>query len=689
MWGTERTEPMASYAHSTGRPPRSARLLTCVVLAALGCVVPAPTEASTPLPRVTLTATVRQLGTLGGARSTAVDMDGSVVVGTSTTRSGAEHAFAYDLSTSRMRDLGTLGGATSQAAAVDGTVVVGSSRTAAGERHAFAIDLAAGAAASMRDLGTLGGATSEAVDVDNDVVAGSSTTQGLGLHAFAYDLRSPSPTMRDLGALRAFDFTSAEAIDGSVVVGTAGNSASGDEHAFAYDLASGSGMRDLGTLGFDFSQGLDVDGQHVVGNSFTSRYRHGDLGKHAFAYDLAAGRMRDLGDLGYDWSRAALVAGHVAVGVSRRAYGGPLHVFASDLGVRFPLARDLGNLGGQFIVPRAMAGRLLVGRAARAGDEQPRAFAYDFGASRPVLTDLGPLGGPAGDVVAVRGGTVAGTVVNAAGSPRAAVWSLRRTSAPALRFSGLRYLVREDGRHAVVTVRRAGSAASAVSVRYRATGVDATAGSDFTARAGTLRFAAGQTRATFSVPVRDDAAGERPETVLLTLRSPSGGAVLGTPNAAALVIRASDQRPDAWVSRQPSAGYVGDNVFNATGAGQTSALTARRAQTRSFYVRIYNDGNATDTMTVRGSRSRAGASVRYVTGPTDSTSWTRDVTRAMRSAGGWRVTLAPHRYQRIRVQVTVRRGAAVGSRQPAAVTATWQGDVTRTDRVRGVVTTAR
>ena len=79
MWGTERTEPMASFAHSSSRPPRSAGLLICVVLAALGSVVPAPTEASTPLPRVTLTATVRQLGTLGGAQSTAVDMAGGSV----------------------------------------------------------------------------------------------------------------------------------------------------------------------------------------------------------------------------------------------------------------------------------------------------------------------------------------------------------------------------------------------------------------------------------------------------------------------------------------------------------------------------------------------------------------------------------------------------------------------------------
>jgi hypothetical protein len=468
----------------------------------------------------------------------------------------------------------------------------------------------------------------------------------------------------------------------------------GEEHAFAYDLASTAGMRDLGTLGFDFSQALDVDGGLVVGNSLTSSYQFGDTGQHGFAYDLgsAAPRMRDLGDLGYNWSQARLVAGNRVVGISRRAYLGSAHVFGYDVGATSPAMRDLGNLGGAYIDPGALTGNLLVGRAARAGDQQARGFAYDFGAARPAMTDLGPLGGTlsrtGGDLVAVQGDTIAGTIENAAGSPRAALWTLRRTTAPAFRFSGLHYLVQENVGRALVTVYRAGSTSSAVSVRYATQGVSATAGQDFQGTSGVLRFAAGQARKTFSVAVVDDSKREKPEAVLLALSSPSSGSVLGTPNAAALDLRASDQRVDGWVSTQPFTAYVGNNVLNTTGNHQTRTQKGRRSQTRVFYVRVYNDGNATNTFTIRGTRPRA-ASVRYDTGRQDSSQWPWNVTRAMRSTAGWRVSLGPQSYQRIRVRITSQKTAPIGSRQVAAVTAGWRGDVTRTDRVRSVVTTVR
>ena len=110
--------------------------------------------------------------------------------------------------------------------------------------------------------------------------------------------------------------------------------------------------------------------------------------------------------------------------------------------------------------------------------------------------------------------------------------------------------------------------------------------------------------------------------------------------------------------------------------------------TRTFYVRVYNDGNATNTLPIRGSRPRAG-SVRFDTGRPGYLDWTRNVTTAMRSPAGWRVTLGPHRYQRIRIQLTAARSASIGSRQVAAVTATWRGDVTRVDQARSAVSVVR
>jgi hypothetical protein len=353
---------------------------------------------------------------------------------------------------------------------------------------------------------------------------------------------------------------------------------------------------------------------------------------------------------------------------------------------------DLGNLGGDSLVPRALTGDLVVGRAGRAGDQQARGFVYDFASASPAMTDLGPLGGTLrntkGDLVAVQGDTVAGTLTNAAGEPRAALWTLRRTTASALRFSASNYSVGESARRAVVTVQRAGSRSSAVSVRYSTRGVTATAGKDFRSTTGTLRFAAGQTRATVAVPVLNDAAREKAETVLLTLRSPTGGSVLGTPNAAAIDIRASDQRPDVLVSTRPSSGYLGNDVYNDTGARQTITQRARRSVTRTFYVRVYNDGNASNSFTIRGTRPRA-ATVRYDTGRPGYPDWTRNVTTAMRSSTGWRTTLAPQAFQRIRVLVTPRRTASPGSRQVAAVSATWRGDVVRLDRTRSVVRVVR
>jgi hypothetical protein len=105
-----------------------------------------------------------------------------------------------------------------------------------------------------------------------------------------------------------------------------------------------------------------------------------------------------------------------------------------------------------------------------------------------------------------------------------------------LRFSQPAYTVGEGAGSAAITVIRTGPTALAVTVDYATSDGTATAGADYTTRSGTLRFAAGQVSATFSVPIVNDAAHEGAETVTLTLSNPAGGALLGTPASAVLTI---------------------------------------------------------------------------------------------------------------------------------------------------------
>jgi probable HAF family extracellular repeat protein len=70
-------------------------------------------------------------------------ISGNIIVGTSATPTGQDHAFVYDLAAAspKMRDLGDLGGGSSQATAVSGNIAVGSSTMGEHNMHAIAWNL--------------------------------------------------------------------------------------------------------------------------------------------------------------------------------------------------------------------------------------------------------------------------------------------------------------------------------------------------------------------------------------------------------------------------------------------------------------------------------------------------------------------------------------------------------------------
>ncbi len=647
----------------------------------------------------------------------AVAVDGNIAVGTSGS-GGHPHAFAYDLSaaTPKMVDLGTLpGGVHSWASAVDGNIVVGRADAADNLPHAFAYDLGA-TNPKMLDLGTLSGHDfwgAAATAVDGTVVVGRVWVAGQDAsRAFAYDLSSATPKMQDLGILPGGGSSEATAVDGSIVVGRSQTvkgfpyfDPDGRDHAFAYDLSSATPkMRDLGTLpGRASSEATAVDGRIVVGYSSSADYYYN---RRAFAYDLGSATpgMRDLGTLpGGSSSSATAVDGTIVVGAAQTAMGFPVydkkgrnHAFAYDLGAATPKMRSLGTLGGETSEATDVDEKVVVGSSERAGDGERHAIAYDLAASTPQMTDLGSCDGffeieqfpYEGELfpcayMTISGNITAGAIPVEDYHAHAVVRTLSRTSAPALRFGAFNTSAQENTRTASITVTRAGDTNPVVSVQYAAsTGDTPVAGKDFGATSGTLSFAAGQTQKSFTVPIINDTLREGPETILLTLGAPTGGAILGTPNAAGLIIRASDQQPDGLISTRPARGYIGNNVYNNTGRLQTKMRSAPRRHLRNFYVRVHNDGSATNTFTLRGSAASPRSRVRYYSAK-------KNRTRVMRSPAGWKVTLNPGANKLIRVQIKIGPRAALGSRKAAAVRATWVGDGIRTDLVKAIVRVRR
>lgn len=274
------------------------------------------------------------------------------------------------------------------------------------------------------------------------------------------------------------------------------------------------------------------------------------------------------------------------------------------------------------------------------------------------------------------------TATNAVGTSDSAVSEPVTPNGAVLSFQTSAMTVGEHTGTAQVTVTRSDDTSKPVSVSYERTLGSATPGADFTLEPGTLDFAAGEATKTISVPITNDSDPEPAETIVLGLRDPSSGAAVFAPTSLTLTIPASDQQPDALISSSATSRYLGNNVYNATARGQTMTLEAQRTQSRTFYARIANDGNATNQITMKGSAARTGSTVRYFSGA-------NNITTAMRSAKGIRVTLAPGAHKLIKVQMTIAGQTTLGTRKSATVTTEWDGDRTLTDAVTAIVKVVR
>lgn len=133
-------------------------------------------------------------------------------------------------------------------------------------------------------------------------------------------------------------------------------------------------------------------------------------------------------------------------------------------------------------------------------------------------------------------------------------------------------------------------------------------------------------------------------------------------------------RPDGWI-RRDGGGFVGDDVYNSTGDGQTRSTVVRPGARRVYWVAAQNDDDVTDRLLVTGPGSDRRWVVRYFRGGTDVTAQVTG--RGLRTA-----LLAPGEHEVVKVRIKARNDAPVGSRRSVRVVTTSLGNRSFEDVVR-------
>jgi len=178
--------------------------------------------------------------------------------------------------------------------------------------------------------------------------------------------------------------------------------------------------------------------------------------------------------------------------------------------------------------------------------------------------------------------------------------------------------------------------------------------------------ALGRGAVTFDTPVATVHRRLKSEVTFLdTIAVPAGGTrtvrhdyVSGTTEsqiaaaAAASRIRLNPRRSDGLI-RTASSAYVGNDVYNTTGAGQTATAKKKRGKKATFFIAVQNDGTLTDTFRLLGGGNRKGFRVTWFAGTEDVTSQVTHGTYTLRD-------LAPGQQRVIRLVVKVKAAAKKG-----------------------------
>ena len=168
-------------------------------------------------------------------------------------------------------------------------------------------------------------------------------------------------------------------------------------------------------------------------------------------------------------------------------------------------------------------------------------------------------------------------------------------NAGTLAFSAANYSVIEDATNAVLTVVRTRGAAGPITVDYATLAGTATPGADYVAVSGTLSFAPGVLTNFIVIPIIDDRLSETAETLTVTIRNPTGGAVLGAISNATLTILDNDSPAGNDFHFDPGLGADGA-IYSlvAQNDGKVligGAFTNYGGVSRRYVARVNSDGS--------------------------------------------------------------------------------------------------
>ncbi len=386
--------------------------------------------------------------------------------------------------------------------------------------------------------GGTGAGSAFAVSADGLVAAGEASTGGAAdLKAARFEADgTQSRQAGDLGT-EALSRVCAVSADGKIMAGEIGAGTS--QRAARWTLTTAVEVIDSLKTGGGTSvaRGLSADGRKVVGAMQTN---DSPTELQAFVWDGSAATTQLLGFLsnGNDSSAATACSADasVIVGFSSTARGGVSGTEAARFAPN-TAAVSLGDLPGGALDSAALGitgdGLLIVGYGTDAGGR--RAAIWENGGGIRALQDvlatdygLGAAltGWTLTEALAVSpdGFAIAGVGTNPQG--RQEGWVARLPRRSVFTLSGAEVSTAENAGPFQLVVAKAPGVRASVTVTV-APGT-ATAGSDYTAPAPqVLAFDTHETSRTISIPIIDDDRDEEAETFVVTLTSPTSGALLG------------------------------------------------------------------------------------------------------------------------------------------------------------------